>query len=160
MNAIKLLCCALLLTGLACKHPTASSVQTKEFECNKLVDEIFVAYTAFVTALTSVRDLETANEATVRIREIAGRFDRISEKFAQLGPLSQELKLRLLKKLELGEAHLQSTISLESVRVLTSEEDKIITPACELYFGKNAAMWEKSGLYYTASEYHNATDPH
>src|SRR5664279_6097200 len=99
MNAIKLLCCVLLLSGLACKHLTIPSAQDKEVQCNKLVDEIIFAGNDFTAALKSVRDLDTANEAAVKIREIADRFDGISEKFARLGSISEELKLRLLKNM-------------------------------------------------------------
>jgi hypothetical protein len=158
MNAIKLLCCLLLLSGLACKHQTASLVQDKDFQCNKLVDEIIVAERAFIAALKSVQDIDTANEAAVKIREAAGRFDEISEKFARLGPLSEELKLRLLNKLELEDRRERAN-PLEGARIFTPEEAKIITPAAELFFEKFGAVTMKSGLYYNNSEY-NATAPH
>lgn len=159
MNAIKLLCCVLLLSGLACKHLTSPSAQDKEVQCNKLVDEIILAGNDFTVALKSVRDLDTANEAAAKIREIADRFDGISEKFAQLAPLSEELKLRLLKKMDLEDQRERPNL-LKDVRAWTPEEAKILTPAMELFLEKMVAATDKPGLYYTASENQNATNHH
>jgi hypothetical protein len=151
MNSIKFLCFALILAGLGCRHVTAPSARDKELQWNKLADEITLAGRDFIAAIT-VRDLDAPNETVLKIQEIANRLDRISEEFSRLGPISKELKFRLLEKMEFEDKR-QAAISRESVRVFTPEEDKIITPAAELFFAKMLAATTKAGLYYTSSEY-------
>jgi hypothetical protein len=158
MDTLKLLCFALILTGLGCRHVTAPSARDKELQCNRLVDEITLASRDFISALNSVRDVDTANEAAVRIRAITDRFDGISEKFARLGPISKQLKLRLLKKMEL-EDNRQAAASREGVRVRTPEEDKIITPAAGLFLARMVETNMKAGLYYTSSEHGGMSAP-
>ena len=158
MNAIKFLCFALILAGLGCRHLTTPAAQDKELRCNRLVDEITLAMSGYVAALRSVRDLDTANEAAVKIREIAERFDGISEEFSRLSPISKELKFRLLKKMELM-VQRERAISFEGVSVLTPEERKIVFPATALFGAKYLATATKAGIYCASSEYEARSAP-
>lgn len=153
MNAATLLLCfVLLICGQACKHQITASEQAKYFQCEKLVDQMIVAESDFVVALKAVRDLETAKGSAAKIRDCAVKFDGLSEEFGRLGPLAPALRAQMLKKLDMA-GRRASAKPHENVRVFTPDEDKIITPAAEMFFEKLGALTKKSGLYYTSAEY-------
>ena len=152
MNTTRLLCFVLLVCSQGCKHQIASSEQDRDLQCDRLVNQMIIAGRDFTAALNSVRDVETARASAEKIQGCADRLNAISGEFALLGTLSPALRARQLRKLD-KEDRQQSAETRTNLRVLTAEEEKIVTPAADLFFEKWGEVCTKSGLEYTPEEY-------
>ena len=121
----------------------------------ELANQIMDSMKDFAMALSSVTDLETANEASIKIGMIGDRFIQIASELRPLDPPANEIKEAIKAKMEARDAEMHKLMGEDLQKIMQSlspEARQVLQEAFEKFFGKMNTVEKEFERHFNVEE--------